>query len=271
MKILVSSEWLNENIHIQDLIILNASQKTNPVKKDTTIENLQIKNARDFNLKENFSDTTSLFPNTLPSVETFEKESRILGINNSSVIVIYDDKGLFFSPRVWWMFKVMGHRKVYVLDGGLTDWKQKGFLTEPKVTSHCAKGDFTATFNSEMIKSMDAIKKNIRQKNELLIDVRNSKRFTGIAPEPRMNIPSGSIKNSINIPYESVLENGNYKHREALTEIFKAHNIDYRPLIFSCGSGITACIVLLASELVLSNKKSVYDGSWTEWATNQVK
>ena len=127
MKILVSSEWLNENIHIQDLIILNASQKTNPVKKDTTIENLQIKNARYFNLKENFSDTTSLFPNTLPSVETFEKESRILGINNSSVIVIYDDKGLFFSPRVWWMFKVMGHRKVYVLDGGLTDWKQKGF------------------------------------------------------------------------------------------------------------------------------------------------
>ena len=121
MKILVSSEWLNDNINNQNLILLDASQKTNLVKVDHPQGNIQIKNARSFNLKEKFSDTTTSLPNMLPNSTEFKRESRILGINNSSVIVIYDDLGIFFSPRVWWMFKAMGHQKVYVLNGGLTD------------------------------------------------------------------------------------------------------------------------------------------------------
>ena len=271
MKILVSSEWLNDTINNRDLVILDASQKTNLTKADIAFENIQIKNARSFNLKENFSDTTSSLPNMLPSPRKFEKEARILGINNSSILVIYDDLGVYFSPRVWWMFKTMGHQKVYVLNGGLTDWISKGFNVEPKTRKSYILGNFVASFNSKAVKSLDAIKKNIELKDAILIDARSNKRFEGIAPEPRKEIPSGSIKNALNIPYETVLKNGYYKNKEDLIAIFKEKNIDNRPLIFSCGSGVTACIILLAGELVLKNQKSVYDGSWTEWATNQLK
>jgi len=270
MKILVSSEWLNDNINDQDLILLDASQKTKLVKVDHLQGNIQIKNARSFNLKEKFSDTTTSLPNMLPNSTEFKRESRILGINNSSVIVIYDDLGIFFSPRVWWMFKAMGHQKVYVLNGGLKDWLKKGFITEPKIPKSYSQGNFKACFNSNAVRSLDAIKRNIKRKDEILIDARSNNRFKGLAPEPR-DIPSGSIKDSINIPYETVLKNGKYKRQEDLVQIFKNHNIDNRPLIFSCGSEITACIILLASELVLTNQKSVYDGSWTEWATDRME
>jgi len=270
MNLLVNVEWLNDNIEHQDLILLNASQNTTSVKSDITFKNIQIKNSRNFNLKKKFSDLTSSLPNMLPNSNEFEKQSRILGINKSSIIVIYEEMGVFFSPRVWWMFKAMGHQKVYVLNGRLKDWLKKGFITEPKIPKSYSLGNFKACFNSNAVRSLDAIKKNIKWKEEILIDARSNNRFKGLAPEPR-DIPSGSIKNSINIPYETVLKNGKYKDIKALVNVFKDYNIDDRPLIFSCGSGVTACIILLASELVLKNHKSVYDGSWTEWATDQLK
>ncbi|WP_335966807.1 sulfurtransferase [Galbibacter sp. PAP.153] len=265
---IVSVEWLHLNINDPDLIILDASL---PSKVNDEIDNLgqiQIKNARYFNLKENFSDQTSVFPSTFPDKKQFETESRKLGINNNSKIIIYDNMGIYSSPRAWWMYKVMGHHNVAVLNGGLPEWIAKGYKTVPIQKPDTEKGNFTASIDRSQIKNYPYIKKNIEVKQSLLIDARSSERYNGIAPDPRKGLKSGHIPNSINIPYTSVLKNGKIRNQRELIPIFeKIKHENPKALTFTCGSGITACIVLLASELVVNTKKSVYDGSWTEWAT----
>lgn len=266
---IVSSHWLHENLNNPDLIILDASQATNQAGKNSEFENVQIKGARHFDLKNTFSDSTSEFPNTLPSQEDFEKEARKLGINASSKIVVYDNLGIYTSPRVWWMFKTMGHNAVAVLDGGLPDWVEQGFETEQKLISKVETGNFEANFQPDLVVDYSSVLSNIITENSLLIDARSSGRFNDTEPDPRKGLKSGHIENSINIPFESVLENGKFKSIAALNALFEVVQNENRPLVFSCGSGITACIVMLAVELVLKNKKAVYDGSWTEWAERQ--
>jgi len=256
---IVSSQWLNANLGSSDLIILDASQKSN-------FGNIQIKGARVFDLKNVFSEKNSEFPNMLPSSKQFEIGCRKLGINKSSKIIVYDNLGVYSSPRVWWMFKIMGHKNVSVLNGGLPDWKSQGYETEENKKCEFELENFKAQFQTEMVKDFDFLLLNSKKQNALVIDARSTGRFNGMVPEPRKGLRSGHIPNSLNIPYDKVLENVRYKSKIELTELFSDIKTDGRPLVFSCGSGITACIVLLASELVIGNKKSVYDGSWTEWA-----
>lgn len=258
---LVTAQWLSTHLNDPDLVVLDASQPSN------SIEPKSIPGARVFDLKNNFSDTRSKFPNTFPSVEHFENESRGLGINKNSNIVVYDNRGIYFSPRAWWMFKVMGHDNVAVLDGGLPEWEKQGCKTEARKNKEYAFGNFTTSVLSNVVKDFDFVVKNIEQEESLVIDARSAGRFKGTAPEPRAGLRSGHIPKSINIPYETLLENGMFKGQKELLKIFKAATIEKEPLVFSCGSGVTACIVLLATELVgLTNEKSVFDGSWTEWA-----
>lgn len=258
---LVSASWLLEHINDDDLILLNASSSSLP-------ENT-ITGARHFDIKNTFSNRRSTFPNTFPSATQFEKEAREIGICSHSHIVVYDDKGIFFSPRVWWMFTVMGHKKVSVLDGGLPVWKAHGFKLDPKIQTTYKKGDFRAVLQSSALKNYQDILQNKLSKDCYLLDARSKERFSGIAPEPRSHIKSGHIDGAINLPYTLVLNNGKYKSKEELKAIFaKLHIID-KPIIFSCGSGITACIILLAMDLISDNVKHLYDGSWTEWAERQ--
>ena len=266
---IVSSLWLQENLNNPDLIILDASQITNQAGKKSEFENVKIKGARHFDLKNTFSDANSEFPNTLPSQEDFEKEARKLGIKNSSIIVIYDNLGIYTSPRVWWMFKAMGHVAVAILDGGLPDWIEQGFETEQKSNVTIESGNFEANFQPDLVVDYSFVLSNIKKENSLLIDARSAGRFNDTEPDPRKGLKSGHIENSINIPFESVLENGKFKPIAALNAVFEVLQNENRPLVFSCGSGITACIVMLAAEMVLHNKKAVYDGSWTEWAERQ--
>ena len=266
---IVSSNWLFENLNNPDLIIIDASQPTNQAGKKSEFENVQIKGARHFDLKNTFSDANSEFPNTLPSQEDFEKEARKLGINASSKIVVYDNLGIYTSPRVWWMFKVMGHKAVAILDGGLPDWIEQGFETEQKSNVTIESGNFEANFQPDLVVDYSFVLSNIKTENTLLIDARSTGRFNDTEPDPRKGLKSGHIENSINIPFESVLENGKFKPIAALNAVFEVLQNENRPLVFSCGSGITACIVMLAAEMVLHNKKAVYDGSWTEWAERQ--
>lgn len=256
---IVSAQWLHDNLENPDLIILNASQ--NP-----DIDYKQIKGSRFFDLKSAFSDKESKFPNTIPSPVQFEIECQKLGINDSSRIVVYDNKGVYSSPRVWWLFKVMGHKNVSVLNGGLPEWINQSYKTVEKESLDYKPGDFKTKFQSEMVRDYDFIKSNIKKQEAIVIDARSQGRFEGTAPEPREGLRSGHIPNSLNLPYEKVLDQGKLKSKTELTKIFEDLKISDKPLTFSCGSGITACIILLASELVLTNEKSVYDGSWTEWA-----
>ena len=258
---IVSAKWLYEHLHDPNLIVLEARLDPNQIK-DT-----QIVGSRLFDIKNTFSDTSNPLPNTFPSAEQFTVECQKLGINKDSFIVVYDTTGIYSSPRVWWMFNTMGHSKIAVLDGGLPEWKKQGYPTETPKESSYPIGDFKAHFNTEAIKNKDQILENCTSKEAVLIDARSPERFHATIEETRVGIRNGHIPGSRNVPFDSLLENGKYKSTAALTAIF---DLNDQALYFTCGSGITACILLLATELISDNPKAVYDGSWTEWghATN---
>lgn len=264
---IVDVSWLKNRLKDKNLIILDASQQSVQSNETSAFQNIRIKGARVFDLKNSFSNPSGKYPNTFPKATQFQTACRKLGINQSSRIVVYDNLGIYTSPRVWWMFGAMGHHQVHVLDGGLPAWIQAGYDVEPVAQETYDTGNFVSTLNHNVVKDMALVTSNIATQKELLIDARSSARFDGTAPEPRENLRSGHIPGSINIPYKSVLEDGKFKSKNALLQIFDTTAIKEQPLVFSCGSGVTACILLLAAEQVLDNPKSVYDGSWTEWAS----
>ncbi|HAQ71598.1 MAG TPA: sulfurtransferase [Flavobacteriales bacterium] len=264
---LVSVSWLAEHIDNPDLIVLDASSATNISGKKPEFENCVIQGARHFDLKNKFSDSDVPFPNTMPSQEQFQQEARNLEINNESIIVVYDNLGLYNSPRVWWMLKSMGHKNIAVLDGGLSAWVHAGLPTSENHATDYAHGNFTAEFTLRAVVAMEEVKANILSKQFTLIDARSKGRFDGTAPEPREGLSSGHVPGSSNVPFQEVLSNGFMKSEEELSAIFDKLKLEVKPLVFSCGSGLTACITLLAAELVLPNQLAIYDGSWTEWAS----
>jgi thiosulfate/3-mercaptopyruvate sulfurtransferase len=264
---IVSASWLNANLDNTELIILEARLEQNQSNLENQNPDLQIKGARLFDIKNNFSDTSNPLPNTFPSETQFTAESQKLGINKNSTIVVYDALGIYSSPRAWWMFKAMGHTEVYVLDGGLPEWMKNGFPTEKQQQISYPKGDFEAEFQPELIKNKEEILENISTKEAVLMDARSSDRFHATQEEPRTGMRSGHIPGSINVPFTELQRDGKYKSEEELKEIL---NLNDQPLLFTCGSGITACIVLLACELISDNPKAVYDGSWTEWGPSDL-
>lgn len=264
---IVSPEWLNDNINDPDLIILDASNSSNVAGLNSKYENYKIPYSQHFNLKENFSKQNSQFPNTFPSTSQFERESRKLGISNSSKIVVYDNLGIYLSPRVWWMFKTMGHEQVFVLDGGLPSWISNDFKTVQEYIKPKNIGNFTANINTSNIKSLEFIRSNITNQKNIIVDARSSDRFNGVQIEPRKGLRSGHIPNSINLPFTEVLNGFQYKTPAEIKNIFEKIGIDERPITFSCGSGVTACILLLAADITLKNPTSIYDGSWTEYGS----
>ena len=267
MNPLVSVIWLKENLNKSNLIVLDSSLDKTVSGSVSKFKDLTIPTARYFDLKSHFSDTKSPFPNTMPTKAQFEKECQKLGINKSSELIVFDNQGIYSSPRVWWMFKIMGHHSVKVLDGGLVEWVNKGFPTEKRTQKTYNQGDFMATLNKDYIIDFNTVKQNTLQHTFTLIDARSKERFEGIANEPRKTLKSGKIRGSINLPFKDVLYKGKYKSKAELKALFK-NKCNYNDkLVFSCGSGLTACIVLLACEIGFKKSPFVYDGSWTEWAT----
>jgi thiosulfate/3-mercaptopyruvate sulfurtransferase len=260
---IVSVKWLHEHLDDSDLIVLDASQQVNQAKVEPQFQDIQIKAARYFDIKNDFSDTTNPLPNTLPTPEGFTKAARKLGINNDSIIVVYDSLGIYSSPRAWWLFKIMGHSTVLVLDGGLPEWAKQGYSVEKIEKRDYALGNFESKFKPELFKTKEQILENIDTKEAVLIDARSEDRFLGETQEPRAGLRSGHIPGSMNIPYTRLLREGKFLPKEELAKILPQDN---KPLLFSCGSGVTACIDLIAYELIGNNNpKAVYDGSWTEW------
>ncbi|MEL6559451.1 MAG: sulfurtransferase [Bacteroidota bacterium] len=264
---IVTVKWLSENLKAPDLIILDASLKGNVSGLTPKHQDIQIEGARYFDLKGKFSDKSSHLPNTLPSAAAFAAEARQLGINGGSKLVIYDNIGAYSSPRVWWMFKTMGHNEVAVLDGGLDAWVNADLPTEPIQENSYEMGDFSATRDETSVKTADDVLENISTLDFITIDARSAGRFKAEAPEPRADLRSGHIPQSKNLPFKQVLENGRFKSEEQLNQQFTELNPDRKPMIFTCGSGLTACIILLAAELVGYGETAIYDGSWTDWGS----
>jgi thiosulfate/3-mercaptopyruvate sulfurtransferase len=262
---IVSAAWLFENIENPKLVILDASPRENKSNLIPEFTNIQIKGARKFDMETVFLDKDNPIPNMIPSESIFEEECQKLGINKDSLIVVYDNLGVYTSPRVWWMFKVMGHSQIAVLDGGLSAWKNENLPTEPIRKNETLSGNFKAKYNPALVIDSGALLENIDTRKLQVIDARSEERFSGMIPEPRENMSSGHIPNSINLPFEKVLHQGKMKPKNELRKIFKNLTIENQSLAFTCGSGITACIILLASELISENKNVLYDGSWAEW------
>lgn len=256
---IVSVDWLHEHLEDPELIVLEAIL-------DTPSQDIQIKRARLFDIKNKFSDTSNPLPNTLPSPEDFAIACQKIGIDNNSKIVVYDTKGIYSSPRAWWLFKIMGHEKVWVLDGGLPAWLNENYPTENRQEPSYPKGNFEAHSQPQLVKTKEQLLENIQSKKSLVLDARSTDRFQGETKEPRVGLRSGHIPGSINIPYTQVLKNGKFLPKEELKKILPQQD---KNLIFSCGSGITACIDLIAYELISDKAKAVYDGSWTEWGQDE--
>lgn len=160
----------------------------------------------------------------------------------------------------------MGHKKVAVLDGGLPDWIKKGFRIEDNHLKHFKAGNFKVNFDKLSVVNFNQVLQNTKQEQFTIIDARSESRFNGIGEEPRRHLKSGKIEQSINIPYQDVLDDGKYKSKCELSELFREKVKTKKDLVFSCGSGMTACIVMLACQIGYKNSLKVYDGSWTEWA-----
>jgi len=263
---IVSVVWLKKNLTSPNLVILDASIPI-VTEGDKSINEVQIPSARFFDLKNKFSDASAPFPTTFPSAEQFTKSAQELGINKDSAIVIYDDKGIYSSPRAWWLFKAFGHDNVAVLDGGLPAWKKANLKVEIKKDYKGKLGDFQARYRPELMKFFEDVKKESQDNQHIIIDARSEARFKSLEPEPRAGLRRGTIPNSVNIPFENLLVEKQFKNIDELMAIFKRFAKQDDNLTFSCGSGITACVLALGAEMAGYKNLSVYDGSWTEWGS----
>jgi thiosulfate/3-mercaptopyruvate sulfurtransferase len=262
----VSVEWLANHLDHPNLIILDATLNKAGGVVPAIDKNLRIRNARFFDIKKAFSDSNSEFPNTLPGPLQFERAARQLGINKDSLIVVYDAWGIYSSARAWWMFKIMGHDQVAVLNGGLPAWQEKGYPCTTENLSTAESGNFQATFRPEWVKHTKDIVDNLKSQDHLVIDARSKGRFEATSPEPRAGLRGGHIPGSKSLPYAEVLEHNKIKSVEDLKSIFNQLNLDNRSIICSCGSGITAAVIYLAAYIAGQQDLALYDGSWTEYA-----
>lgn len=264
MNPIKSVEWLYENQNNPNLIVLEASLQTT-VNPTYSIVGLHIPNAIPFDISNVFSDASNPLPNMVPSENQFTNEAQKLGINSDSLIVVYDTIGIYVSPRAWWLFLTMNHKNVFVLDGGLPEWIRKGYSTSTSLKTPTLIGNFKAVFQKDYIANQLDIVTNLESKTNLVIDARSPDRFSGQTPDSRKNARSGRIPNSKNIPYETVLNENTLKPKKELELLFEGYFTENKPLIFSCGSGITACIDALAATVAGQQNIRIYDGSWSEW------
>lgn len=266
-NVIIDCNWLQEHLNHPNLIVLDATIPKVTAQSDKTTDDEYIPNARFFDIKKIFSDTDAEFPNTMTSAEDFELKAQALGIRNDHCIVVYDQLGIYSAPRAWWMFKVMGFENIAVLNGGLPEWKQHGFETINSTASDFPKGDFTVNPKEGSFVNAQFVLNSLKDNQYQILDARSNARFKGEAPEPRKGVKSGHIPSSHSLPYSSLLEGDMLKSIENLKELFQDSNKDQKPMIFSCGTGITACVLALGAEVSGYKNFKVYDGSWTEWGS----
>ena len=265
---LVSIDWLNDHIDDDRLIVMDASVPPvvpGFVSTNSEGEFCAIPGARRFDYDQKICKQDSSLPHMMPSAELFQQELRKLGVNKDSVIVFYDDVGIYSSPRAWWMMRAMGHSQVAVLDGGLPAWMQAGLTIESSLSDADLAGNFIATANDDLFCDFNDVLNSLDSSSCCIVDARSAGRFYGTAPEPRPGMRSGHMHGAKNLPFPQVLNEGRMRDVEELKQLFESISGPEKKIITSCGSGLTACVLTLAAYLAGFEKLSVYDGSWTEW------
>jgi thiosulfate/3-mercaptopyruvate sulfurtransferase len=265
---LVSTEWLAERLRDPNIAVVDASYFLPTQKRDAHAEYRagHIPGAVFFDI-EAVSDHSTDLPHMLPGTTQFGDVVGGLGIGDGDIVVVYDSTGLFSAPRVWWTFRIMGAKSVHILDGGLPKWKAEGRKIETGDAKHPPK-TFTAEMNVGAVAMLDDMRLAQAGDDTQIVDARSAERFAGKAPEPRPGLRSGHIPRSFNVPYDRVLENGRLASRERVTAAFTSAGVDLdKPIITSCGSGVTAAILTFALESIGKEPQRLYDGSWAEWGS----
>ena len=274
MNQLVSTEWLDK--YLNRVKILDASWHLPNVERNALEEYKlsHITNSIFFDIDKNSNQNTNL-PHMLPSTKEWQNIVSNLGINNSDHIIVYDNSDVFSSCRVWYTFLYFGHNPelISVLDGNFEKWKSEKRSISQEIKK-INKSNYITNENLQLVLSKDQINKNIISKKFQLIDARGEKRFLGLQPELRRELRSGNIKGSKNLPFQELINNmkdRTFKKREELINIFIERQILIdQEMAFTCGSGVTACILGLANSIISGKKPIIYDGSWAEYGLEQL-
>lgn len=272
---LVSTAWLAENLTAPDVRVVDASwalpgpDGRPEVDVQADYRTAHIPGAVFFDIDE-IADTDSPLPHMLPSPVKFGSRVKRLGLGDGSRIVIYDQFGVRSAARAWWMFRAMSHDDVVVLDGGLPKWIAEGRPVEDLPTPPRER-HFTARPTSDLVRSFEQVKRALASGAEQVVDARPAPRFRGEAPEPRPGLRSGHMPGAINLPVSEVIApDGTMLPADKLKALFERSGVDLdRPVLTTCGSGITAAVLALALARLGRWRTPVYDGSWAEWGSRE--
>jgi thiosulfate/3-mercaptopyruvate sulfurtransferase len=265
---LVETEWLAAHLDDPDIRVVDASFKLpgiTPMARED-YDRGHIPGAVFFDIDDIAEPGTSL-PHMIPSPELFARKMEGLGIGDDDRVIVYDSAGLSSAGRAWWMLRLFGHHNVALLDGGLPKWKAEGRPLETAVPNP-PRRRFTARFDPALVRDKRALLDNLSTRREQVVDARAAGRFAGIAEEPRPGLRWGHIPESRNLPYDRVTDPQTHRLRDAdeLSGLFRDADIALdRPIVTSCGSGVTACALAFALHLIGHPGAAVYDGSWSEW------
>ncbi len=265
---LVSTEWLAAHLDVPHIRVVNSSFKlpgiTPAARED--YDRGHIPGAVFFDIDDIAEPGTSL-PHMIPSPELFARKMEALGIGNDDRVIVFDTAGLSSAGRAWWMLRLFGHHDVALLDGGLPKWKAEGRPVEAMVPKPPSRR-FTAQFDPSLVRNKRALLDNLATRQEQIVDARASGRFDGTAEEARPGLRRGHIPGSRNLAYDQVTDPRTHQlhSAEALSQLFRGAGVELdRPIVTSCGSGVTACALAFALHLIGHPGVAVYDGSWSEW------
>jgi thiosulfate/3-mercaptopyruvate sulfurtransferase len=265
---LVSTDWLAQRLEAPDLRIVDGTYYLPVQNRDAHAEYFErhIPGAVFFDI-DDIADKDRDLPHMLPSPEKFASRVRKLGLGDGNRIVVYDAHGMMSAARVWWTFRVFGHKDIAVLDGGLPKWLSEGRPIEDRPPQPRER-HFTARFDNFMVRDKEQVRANIASRREQLVDARAAGRFNGTDAEPWPGRRGGHIPGSLNVPYTSLLDprDQTFLPAPALVQRFQAAGVDLsKPIVTSCGSGVTAAVLSLALHLIGHRDVALYDGSWAEW------
>jgi thiosulfate/3-mercaptopyruvate sulfurtransferase len=266
---LVSTGWLAQRLHAPNLRVVDTSWYLPALGREARAEYLDghIPGAVFFDL-DAASDPTSSLPHMLPPAEQFAARAGALGIGPETMVVVYDGSGVNLSaPRIWWMFRVFGHRLVAVLDGGLKKWRAEGRPLETGPLRPRPER-FVATLDTARLRRLEQVRAALADRSEQVVDMRPKGRYDGTEPEPRPGVPSGHMPGAVNLPYDQLVQpDGTLWPEDELRRRIAAAGIALdRPIIATCGSGTSACALLFVLDSLGIQDWSLYDGSWAEWA-----
>lgn len=273
---LVTTDWLQDNLDNEHLVLIDASM-ANVIGKEPIVYDrpMFISGSYRIDLEGTLCDTGASQVHAFPTEEQFTAEVRRLGITPESLVVLYDNQGIYSAPRAWWILRAMGLKQVFVLDGGLPQWLAEGRdIDSAPVADAATHGSVVGKFDCSLVRDSAYVFQHLEDERVTVIDARSQARFLAQAPEPRPGLRGGHIPHSLNLPFTEVLEGYRFKSASQLASTFARLAPSLQPsnghqLVFSCGSGITACIILLAAELAGYSQLSLYDGSWADWGSNE--